>query len=353
MPPDLSMQMPDKAADRRFFAESGSKFEPFVIKTLCEPLLPHIPASVHPNAISLMTHCVVWVTACLAVSSVHMSRLGQALALIGAGIGMFISMLGDCIDGLHARRTNQCTKLGELMDHWLDAIVVPLATVGITCALQLPPWAMVAVNVTASMVYNAQLVLYHHTGRFVHPEAATGVEGQFGLSLGYIGLAGFFFYIDRNQPWLDMAMAALAVAGVIVQMRCNYFYYPKLGRTIVEHLHFVVLLSGFGVLYLLGAIGLHFFLLALVFTSFRVSGTYVLKTIVKERYTGNDLGLLAFIAAIFAVHYGTQLQPVAGLSVENALTLAACAYAFVRNMFDFAQRFRTLHPITQPTTRDA
>jgi phosphatidylglycerophosphate synthase len=345
MPSDLSMQMPDKAAERRFFAESGSKFEPFVIKTLCEPILPHLPASLHPNTISLMTHGVVWVTALLAVSSVHMSRLGQAMALIAAGIGMFFSMLGDCLDGLHARRTNQCTKLGEMMDHWLDAIVVPLAVVGITCALQLPPVSIVAVTITATMVYNAQLVLYHHTGRFIHPDTANGVEGQFGLSLGYIAIAGFFYYIDRHQPWLDMAFAALAIAGVIVQMRCNYFYYPKLGRTVLEHAYFVVALSGFGALYLLDVIGLYFYLAALVFTSFRISGTYVLKTLVKERYDGNDWGLLAFIAGIFAVHYGVQLPPVGALSAENAMVLAACAYAIARNLFDFAKRFRTLHPL--------
>lgn len=355
MPPDLSMQMPDKAADRRFFAESGSKFEPFLIKTLCEPLLPHIPASLHPNTISVMTHGVVWVTAALAVASVHMSRLGQAMALICAGIGMFISMLGDCIDGLHARRTNQCTKLGEMMDHWLDAIVVPLATVGITCALQLPPWAIVVVNITATMVYNSQLVLYHHTGRFIHPETASGVEGQFGLSLGYIAIAGFFYYIDRNQPWLDMAFAALAVAGFIVQMKCNYFYYTRIGRPIIEHLYFVVLLSGFGALYLLGAIGLYFFLAALVFTSFRISGTYVLRTIVKERYDGNDLGLFGFIVGTFVVHYAMQPTLFGILRAEDALVVAACAYAVLRNLIDFAQRFRTLHPLaqTQPSARNA
>lgn len=339
--------MPDKA-DRRFFAETGSKFEPLLIKTMCEPLLPHIPASLHPNTISLMTHAVVWVTAVLAVCSVFMSPLGQALALIGAGIGMFISMLGDCIDGLHARRTNQCTKLGELMDHWLDAIVVPLATVGITCALQMPPWAIVAVNVSAAMVYNSQLVLYHHTGRFVVAEPATGPEAQFGLSLGYIAIAGFFYYIKRDQPWLDMAFGALAVAGVVVQMRCNNFYYKQLGRNLVEHANFVALCLGFGALYLLDVISMHMFLLALVFTSFRICGTYVLKTIVKERFNGNDLGLAAFIALIFGVHYAVHPVALPAMSVENALTLAACAYAIVRNLIDFGRRFRTLHPLVRP-----
>src|SRR5256885_15147948 len=111
------MQMHNKAAQHRnFFAEGGSKFEPLLIKMLCEPVLPYIPASVHPNTISGVTHAIVWTTALLGMISPHLSPLGRALALIGAGIGMFLSMIGDCLDGLHARRTNQCTKLGEMMD---------------------------------------------------------------------------------------------------------------------------------------------------------------------------------------------------------------------------------------------
>jgi len=354
MPPDLGLPMPNKAADRRFFAESSSKFEPLLIKTLCEPLLPHLPATLQPNTISLITHGVVWVTAFLAVYSVHMSRIGQAVALTAAGIGMFLSMIGDCIDGLHARRTNQCTKLGELLDHWLDAIVLPLATVGITCALEMSPLAMVVVNVTAAMVYNSQLILYHHTGRFVVAEPATGPEAQFGLSLGYVACAVFFYYVDRHQPWLDLAFGAVAVIGVVVQMRCNNFYYRQLGRSIVEHFYFVGLCFAYGALYLLDIIGLHVFLLTVVFISFRICGTYVLMTIVKERFHGNDLGLAAFAVVILAVHYGADLAPIAGVRIEDGLTAAACVYAIMRNFIDLAQRFHLLQPaavIATPTLR--
>jgi phosphatidylglycerophosphate synthase len=339
------LSMSKSVPQRNFFAENGSKFEPLLIKTLCEPLLPHIPAWIHPNTISLVTHAVGWVTALLAISSPRLSPLGQALALIGAGVGMFLAMLGDCIDGLHARRTGQTTKLGEMLDHWLDAIVVPLATVGITAALQMPPWAMIAVNITAAMIYNAQLVLYHHTGKFIHPEPTSGVEGQFGLSLGYVALAGFFYYFNRHQPWVDLAVAALGCAGTFVQLRCTVFYYPMLGRLVRESAWFALTCGGFGVLYWLGAISLHAFLFTVVFTSFRISGTYVLRTIVRQRYDGFDIGLLAFVAAIFAVHYGVRPERFSGgMSLENLLAWAACLYAVARNLQDFGRHYRTIKP---------
>jgi phosphatidylglycerophosphate synthase len=337
--------MHNKAAQHRnFFAEGGSKFEPLLIKMLCEPVLPYIPASVHPNTISGVTHAIVWTTALLGMISPHLSPLGRALALIGAGIGMFFSMIGDCLDGLHARRTNQCTKLGEMMDHWLDAIVVPLATAGITSALEMPPWAMALVNITAAMIYQAQLVLYHHTGKFVQPEPASGPEAQFGVATGYVALAAVFYYVKRSHPWLDTAIAGVAIAGVFVQLKCTTFFYPKLGRLLSEHFWFVGLCAGFAALYLLGAIGLPYFLFCIVFTSFRICGTYVLFTIVKERYDGKDLGLLCFLLGIGVAHYLGGTVQLHGVRLTNLLAALACIYAIGRNFQDFSRYYAVLKP---------
>jgi hypothetical protein len=347
MQPELSMPMQDKAASQRnFFPATGSKFEPLLIKTLCEPLLPYIPARVHPNTISLVKHGVVWTTALLAFASVTLTPLGRALALIGAGIGMFASMIGDCLGSLHARRTHQSTQLSVMMDYWLDALVVPLAAAGIAVALQMPAWAMVTVTVTAAMIYNAQLVLYHHSGEFVHPEPVTGIEGQFGLSIGYIVLAGLLYCVDRRHAWLDMAVAALAVGTSIVQLRCSLFYYSKLGRALKEHLWFVASCAGFAAAFLLRAIDLRFFLLAIVFTSFRICGTYVIRTLMKEPYDGRDFSLLAFIAAIFVVHFGMKPAPLGALRLTNMLAALSCAFVIARNLQDLSRHYGALKPRT-------
>jgi phosphatidylglycerophosphate synthase len=339
------MQMHEKAG-RNFFAETGSKFEPLLIKMLCQPVLPYIPAKVHPNTISLITHAVVWMTALLAMVSPYLSPFGRAMCLIGAGVGMFLSMVGDCLDGLHARRTDQCSKLGEMMDHWLDAICVPLATVGITAALEMPPWAMVMVNITTAMIYQAQLVLYHHTGKFIHPEPATGPEAQFGLAVGYVMLAGLFYCVKRDHPWLDMAIAAIAIIGIFVQLRCTTFYYPKLGRSLSEHFWFVGLNAAFAALYLFGAIDVHYFLFCVVFTSFRICGTYVLCTIVNERFDGKDLGLLLFVLAIAAAHFYGAVSPLQlqGVRLTNWLAAGSCIYAVARNFLDFSRHYEVLKP---------
>jgi hypothetical protein len=206
------------------------------------------------------------------------------------------------------------------------------------------PWAMVTVNVTVAMIYSAQLVLYHHTGRFIAPEPASGPEGQFGISLGYVALAVFFYYVDRHQPWLDLAMAALAAAATFVQLKCTSFFFPMMGRKVIEHVWFVLPCAGFGAAYLLGILNLHVFVFSVVFTSFRVSGTYVLRTIVRERYNGFDGIIFASVALIFAVHYVLRPAPIGNLRIENLIAAGACLYAVTRNFWDFSRHYRSLKP---------
>jgi phosphatidylglycerophosphate synthase len=344
MPPELTAQQQQSQAKEGFSAAPPTRFEERILQWLCEPVLVRIPASVHPNTISLCTHFIAWLTAACAVSSALMPQPQRSFALIAAGVGMLLSMIGDCLDGMHARRTQQTSKLGEMMDHWLDAIIVPLVTIGASMALEMEPWVIAAVNVMVAMVYHAQLVLYHHTGSFVHPETASGVEGQFGVSVGYVGMAALFYFVPRSAPWLDIALMTLGALAIVVELKCSAFYYTKPGFRLDRHLIFVGLGSALAGLYLWGAIDVYAFLLALVFTSFRISGTYVLYTILKRPYAGTDHGITAFLVAIGVAHAALPNVSSLGISLPAALTYLACLYMFTRNMLDFARHYRDLRP---------
>ena len=178
-------------ADKIYQVEVNSPFEPWVKAKVCEPILALMPESVHPNTISIVTHFLCWVTAFLGFLSVHVEPRARAAALVGAGVCLLMSMIGDHLDGMQARRTNQCSRLGEVIDHWLDALAVPLSSVGLAMALQLPAWILAPALIGTAMVYNAQLVLYHHTGRFVHPDTS-GSDGQVLVALVYFSMAFVF-----------------------------------------------------------------------------------------------------------------------------------------------------------------
>ena len=107
---------------------------------------------------------------------------------------------------------------------------------------------------------------------------------------------------------------------------------------------FAALGGGLCALYLAGIIDVYAFLLALIFLSFRISGSYVLFTIIKKPYAGTDYGIVAFIAVIAAAHFALPGAMLGPLALPSALTYLACAYMFGRNMSDFAQHYDALRP---------
>ncbi len=349
-----------RQASSDFVAEVNSTFEPLIIARVCQPVLERLPESVAPNAISLFNHFVSWLVVAMAISSPHLGPIGQPVALVLAGLGTFATMVMDCLDGMQARRTNRCSKLGELMDHWLDAIHVVLGGVGIVMALQLAPWAVAAVVSTTAMVYNAQLVLYHHRGAYVHPPTS-GVDAQVGVSVGFVGAALFFSIFSRQERWVELLLAVIAVVGTLVQTRLAAFYYRRLGRLVVHHLKFLALCGGWAALYLAGAIDALAFVLAITFTSFRVTGSYVLYSIVKQPYGGFDWGLallmlLIGVLGLFGGGAGALTIPwlveplsVAGYRVApraalDILPYLAFVYIIGRNLHELRVHFAELRP---------
>jgi hypothetical protein len=187
-------------------------------------------------------------------------------------------------------------------------------------------------------------VLYHHTGKFIHPEPASGVEGQFGVSVGYVAIAALFYFVQRETAWLDVALMALGALAIVVELKCSAFYYVKPGFRLGRHLLFVAMGGALALEYLLGMIDVYAFLFALIFTSFRISGSYVLYTILKRPYDGNDYGVLAVIAAIAAAHLLLPGVSLLGLPLPSALAYAGCAYMAVRNLLDFGRHYPQLRP---------
>jgi phosphatidylglycerophosphate synthase len=324
--------------ETRFHGEVNSRLDVLIVDKICQPMLERIPESIHPNTISLITHLLGWASAGLTFVAWQVDRAGRTLALLGAAACMFLAMAGDCLDGMQARRTNRCSKLGELMDHWLDAIATPLTSVGIILALQIPVWVAAPVMVLTALVYNAQLVLYHHTGRFVHAPAS-GTVSQFGTSLGYVAAAIVFWFFDRHTYWVDKSIAGLGVVAFIVESRLLWFYYVRLKWLVLRHLPSLLLFSAFAVLYATGVIHVLTFLLAIVMASFRLTGSYVLQTIIGRRFNGFDAGIALSIVVIALSHFFLEPYAFRGFRTPDYFGFLSCLYMLGRNLSDFVRHF--------------
>jgi phosphatidylglycerophosphate synthase len=91
---------------------------PYYKRWLVDPLLPLLPAKLNPNTITHVGHLANLAGVVLLIA-VWPSR-GWPFAAAAALLHFY--MWCDNADGAHARRTNQCSPLGEFLDHGLDQL---------------------------------------------------------------------------------------------------------------------------------------------------------------------------------------------------------------------------------------
>ena len=159
----------------------------------------------------------------------------------------------------------------------------------------------------------------------------------------YAALGVFLFFFPRGLPWVETATTVFAWAIIVGQCRNALFYYPILGARAVDHAKYVAISGAFIALHFMGAYGVEMTVALLVVTSFRVSGTYVLRTVVKTSYKGFDWALVVGIVAI-----GTSLAVPSwgfmGFRAPEFFAAAVCLYAVVRNIGDLGAQMPVLKP---------
>ena len=127
--------------------EDRSLLLPYYRRYLVDPILPHLPASLSPNAITHAGHLVNLAGTSLLL--VMWPRGGWAF--IAAALLLQLYLWCDNADGAHARRTGQCSTYGEFLDHGLDAANTVYISYLSAMALGAPPlwWVMIVLLIPA------------------------------------------------------------------------------------------------------------------------------------------------------------------------------------------------------------
>lgn len=324
--------------------EHVSKFEPWLLRNLCEPVVKVIPAWISPNMITMVNACVIVLMFALCTISPRLAPLDRLLALFGAAVAMFSSMILDSVDGMHARRTNQTSKLGEFLDHWLDTVHVPLVSSSIALMLEVPAVILGLTLLSSVTIYHAQLALYHRGGKFVHPPTS-GMEAQV-IATVLLLTSGVVFYLwPRYTPGVGWFVIGAALSSFYFQARQVKFFYERLEWKLGGHLPFVLQGVALYALHLLGALGRLGFVVAVVALSFRGSGTYVLRTLAKRSYDGHEIATWGFLALAFAAHFFAADQIIMGQPL-SAVIIGLCAvHQVLRNFADVSRDYLVLRPV--------
>lgn len=138
----------------QYSVQDRSILLPFYKKYLVEPLLPFIPASISPNAITHGGHILNLGTLLLLLFTAH---LGKRWPFFAVAVLVNVYLWCDNADGGHARRTNQCSAKGEFLDHGLDLLNATYVACMSVVTLGAPPFwsvaAAVVVPATAAVTY--------------------------------------------------------------------------------------------------------------------------------------------------------------------------------------------------------
>jgi phosphatidylglycerophosphate synthase len=115
--------------------EDRSILLPFYRRYLVDPWLPYLPAKLNPNAITHAGHLLNLTGTAILIAAWPKSGWPFVLATVTLQLYTWC----DNADGAHARRTNQCSALGEFLDHGLDALNTVYIAYLTAMALGVPP----------------------------------------------------------------------------------------------------------------------------------------------------------------------------------------------------------------------
>jgi len=143
-------------------------------------------------------------------------------SLVAAFLFIFTEIVDD-LDGCHARKTNQCSKLGEVLDHLVDAMGIPVLSVSIAFALQYDHVGVAAGVACCLLMFNFQLVLYQRSGCFVMPP----ISGPRGSVLGCICIliAGILISQLGREHWVATAILTAINFGATIGVIQNMGFY--------------------------------------------------------------------------------------------------------------------------------
>lgn len=169
-----------------------------------------------PNLISFLRICSIPYLAWL-ITKNHM-----ILALIVLAISAF----SDCIDGYIARRWNQVSKLGQILDPIADRLLIIFSTIALAIAKIIPWWALVLV-VLRDVIMAALVVLLAQHDYGPLPVNFVGKAGTALIMLAIVSLMIVYAVSTEAMFVLYAAAIACGVWGVVLYWYAGLLYYRQ------------------------------------------------------------------------------------------------------------------------------
>lgn len=182
------------------------------------PLVRALPAAITPNQLTMAGHAAIWVSF---VGVLLMPSAPAALcAALAAAYAFYV--VSDCIDGMLARHSGRMSRLGELLDHGLDSLSIPLVVLGFGLVTHQPAWVLLTATGVVGFMNFATLMHGYRIG-YVHLGAIGIIEGIL-CAAALCGFAALFGLEPLTRPlaaglslsgWLLLALPAGGLTALV------------------------------------------------------------------------------------------------------------------------------------------
>lgn len=178
----------------------------FYRKLVWNRIVPRIPASIAPNTLTIVGQICGVLSAVATGAAVS----GHPFFYLVSAALLFTYLTFDNIDGAHARRTNQCSPLGEFLDHGLDGIASTAILIVTGLVLTLDQVWLVLLCTLGAFGFVALFWEQFRTGLLVIPRFSS-TEGVTVLVLYQI-----MRFFAGNPEWLRFSTDHVTVGTVLV-----------------------------------------------------------------------------------------------------------------------------------------
>ena len=117
----------------QYSAHDASLMTPFLYRFFITPMLKIVPYQIPANIITIFSNSCILISFLIACLGYYKNNFNFYVLI---PILCFLYLIGDCFDGVQARRTKTCSPLGEYFDHFLDSFVTGLLTGTLLFALR-------------------------------------------------------------------------------------------------------------------------------------------------------------------------------------------------------------------------
>ena len=236
---------------------------------------------------------------------------------------IFAAMTLDCLDGIHARYTDQCSRLGEVLDHASDSANTIIFACVMILFLQPNKYIIIYSLLGTTSVYNAQIILQRQIKKLIDPPV-NGVEGQCVLIVS-ITICSIYNYYYGNINQTIFANIYIGIGCIILTKNIIFFmkqFNSESNKVFLSHNGLFLMFS----FLLYDLCPLPIFFITYILLCFRINGFYVLVSVIlkqdkvlsipqeielrkkSEAFSGYNTEYLIWFTLLFLVEYSLDFM---------------------------------------------